>query len=164
MTRNNRHETITRTNRVVERIGNIVVLLPIQLLKYFTTILQLLRGPVRLASLALSVLLWQIGIRQIFGWRGMDFTFRTRRDFSFRASDNRNGGRSSASGLSFLWGNNRRGWRWGSGDLLYDGRFWFLPNTMINSNMDKTRYEQPTSGRGKCLSCLSNTSSIFLPI
>ena len=72
----------------------------------------------------------------------MDFTFRTRRDFSFRASDNRNGGRSSASGLGFLWGDNRRGWRRGRSDLLDDGRrFWFLQDIMINPNMDRTRYE-----------------------
>ena len=66
----------------------------------------------------------------------MDFTFRTCCDFSFRTSDNRNRGRSPASGLGFLWGNNRRGRRWGGSNLLHDGGFWFLQNTMINPNMD----------------------------
>ena len=57
------YETTTRTDRLIERISNIVVLLPIQLLKYLAAILQLLCRPIDLASLALSVLLWQIGIR-----------------------------------------------------------------------------------------------------
>lgn len=158
-----------RTDRLVERVRDVVVLLLVELLQDLVAVLELLRGTIEFAALDLPVFLRCFGIREIFGRRGMYFPFWTADGLRVGASDDRNRGRRATdSRLGFL-GDDGYYWRGRSWwcDYLFRCRRLglLLKKKSIIPNADNKGTKQHTSvAGGRCFSCLFNTSSIRFPI
>lgn len=116
-----------RTDRLIKRVGKVVVLLLVQILQQLRAKLELFAGGF-ITTFELSALLWDIGIGQVFGWRWMNFALWSPNGFLDIAPSNyrHRCRRSSNSGGNFLGrrsGHRRRWRRWRRRCFLrYDNR------------------------------------------
>lgn len=138
------------TDGLIERMCIIGVLLSMQFLYDFPTILELFDGPIILDSLRLPMFLGRISIRQILRRWGVNFSLRTTNSFRFRASDNRDrSGCPPSSGRNYLLSDSRSGHRRRDGDrrrylLDNNGGFRFLKkqtNRQIKRRTPKNNQE-----------------------
>ena len=107
-----------RTDRLIKRMSKAIVTLLVQLLQYLATKFELFDDTGVIDALGFPCLFRGISIGEVFGGRGMNFTFGTPNSLLWLRTANDWHRRRGSAGRCLLHNRRGRWWRWWRGGLF----------------------------------------------